>query len=290
MYAYSYTQTAPAKYDASTGKWEPLVTLRDDVIIEYAPDYEYQTAFTAEINDNPRGNFDAWEAVVGGKNRMYYYLYDTNYGNKMYMLDTFDYFTGETLSHYASKSNLGIYFDSPYSQVTTTAWNNLKQYLKAKLCWDTSLDTGELINNYFNAMYKDAAPMMKTFFTNQRMYWQEILIKEYGTNGGVRPNLANLDYWPIATLEGWLAMCDQGKAAVARYQTSAPKEYKNICTRIEAEAMAVLYMMMDMQKTFLSEQKKAEYIARLNYDATELGMAGMPLASTTLEAWLAGVK
>ena len=291
VYAYSYTQTAPAKYDATTGEWQPLVTLRDDVIIEYAPTYDYQLSFTAEDNDNARSNFDAWEAVVGGKNRMYYYLYDTNYGNKTFMLDTFDYITAETLSHFASKSNLGIYFDSPYSLSSTTAWNNLKQYLKAKLTWNTSLDTGELINKYFNAMYKEGAPIMKTFFVNQRMYWQEILNKEYGTNGmTARPNLANLDYWPLPTAQGWLDMCDQAKLAVARYQTSDPEAYKQICTRIEAEAIVPLYLIMDMHVKFISEQQKAEYINRIKYDVNELGLDGLLLASTTLADWVATLK
>lgn len=290
VYAYSYTTTAPATYNASTGEWESLITLRDDVIIEYAPgDYDFQLAFTDEINDNARGNFDAWEAVIG-KNKMYYYLYDTNYGNKSYMYDSFDHYTAETFAHYASKSNIGIFFDSPQSKATTTAWNNLKQYLKAKLSWNTSLDTGELIDNYFNAMYKEAAPMMKTFFTSQRMYWQNILIDEYGTNGGSRPNLANLDYWPIATLEGWLTQCETAKAAVARYKTADPATYDKLCAHIEAEAIAVLYILMDLHGKFLSEDKRSEYIDRLTYDANVMGYAEMPLATSTLSAWLAELK
>ena len=132
---------------------------------------------------------------------------------------------------------------------------------------------------------------MKTFFINQRMYWQEILNKEYGTNGmTARPNLANLDYWPLPTAQGWLDMCDQAKVAVARYQTSAPEEYKAICTRIEAEAIVPLYLIMDMHVKFISEQQKAEYINRIEYDVNELGLAGLLLASTTLADWVATLK
>lgn len=49
----------------------------------------------------------------------------------------------------------------------------LANYITCKLMWDTSLDTAELIDNYFNAMYADAADAMKEVFYECRLWFVE---------------------------------------------------------------------------------------------------------------------
>ena len=289
-YAYAYSDVAPARYDAEKGEWVSLVeNLDEDVYVYYAPSYEYQTSYTDPVNDVYRKNLDAWEAVLG-KGHWRYYLYDTNYANYGYMLDTFDYYTAETFSHFAAKSNLMIYFDSPYSKTTMTAWQNLKQYLKAKLIWDTSLDAGELIDNYFNAMYKDAASIMKSLFMSERAYWQEVLIDVYGLSGGVRPKLDGLEFWPIAMMEEWIGRTDAAKQAVARYQSIDPELYDEICQHIEAEAIGLIYTLLENQRSYLSDTTRQKYIDRLYYDMEWMNAGSVKVSTGTLQAWLAGLK
>lgn len=49
----------------------------------------------------------------------------------------------------------------------------LANYVGCKLLWDSSLDTAELIDNYFNAMYADAADAMKEVFYECRLWFAE---------------------------------------------------------------------------------------------------------------------
>lgn len=55
-----------------------------------------------------------------------------------------------------------------------TGFYTLANYVTYKLLWDTSLSTAELIDNYFNAMYSDAADAMKEVFYECRMWFAEM--------------------------------------------------------------------------------------------------------------------
>ena len=54
-----------------------------------------------------------------------------------------------------------------------TGFYTLANYLTCKLTWDSSLNTAELIDDYFNAMYSDAADAMKEVFYECRIWFAE---------------------------------------------------------------------------------------------------------------------
>ena len=54
-----------------------------------------------------------------------------------------------------------------------TGFYTLANYLTCKLTWDSSLNTAELIDDYFKAMYSDAADAMKDVFYECRIWFAE---------------------------------------------------------------------------------------------------------------------
>ena len=121
-----------------------------------------------------------------------------------------------------------------------TAWNNLKVYIEAKLAWDTSLNMEELVENWMNAMYKDAAPTMLRLFQSVRAYQQHVLIGKFSlvSNGDGSPNMDLVEYWPIGMLEGWIGKIDQAKKEVERFAVVNPELYDTLCKHIEIEAIS----------------------------------------------------
>ena len=45
------------------------------------------------------------------------------------------------------------------------------------------------------------------------------------------------EYWPVALMEDWLALCDEAYAAVAKYETADPELYATLVRHIKIETI-----------------------------------------------------
>lgn len=263
--AYQSYEAAPADYDEKTGKYTPKdenVKFHPLVGLQYAPmnALDYQSSLFDEVNELGRKSFDAWNCL---SDFTYYWLYATNFQYYNYMYDSFNFYTSDMFAYLANRSAKSMLAQQQHDQSgTSTAWHNLKFYLTAKLSWDTSLNDEELINNWFNAMYKEAAPVMKDLFYSQRA-WAK---KEYTDAELIHVNsvynkVANREYWPYATLRGWIDQFPKAVEAIEKYKTQDPELYGSICDHIAAEWISPAYTLLDLWNNgTLKEDEKAELI------------------------------
>ena len=99
-----------------------------------------------------------------------------------------------------------------------TGFYTLANYVTCKLTWDSSLSTADLIDDYFNAMYSDAADAMKEVFYECRIWFAENHEKEgWGWSSNQlqptnNPNLISLGF--INTL---FTKLDKAYAAIEKY-------------------------------------------------------------------------
>lgn len=291
FFAYSYTKKAPVAYNAETGKYEPLIKCRENVGVYLATGGEMQQPLTSEANEEFLQNIDNWGLI---SNNIYFWFYSANHRNYMWFYDSFNHYTPEFYSHMATRSNRMIFSQGQEQcKGTLSTFNNLKVYLESKLMWDTSLDMGELIDRFFNAMYREAAPQMKQIFFSMRAHMQYLLVTYEKFGAGNRPDFGSKEYWPLALVEGWVGQMDEARNAIERYKTLDLELYERICQHIEAECIAPIYIILDCHLPYLTETQGNSYINRLWYDIEWMGLENMTKsesASDTLVNWLNGLS
>ncbi len=294
FFAYDFSTAPPAKQDDS-GKWVAAseeVLLRDDVGIFFANQYfENQLSIYDPINDNTRKYYDGWNAIT---DNVFHWVYGANFAYFMYLYDTFSFYNSEGYQFFASKGGkLFINQAKDQAPVTTTAWSNLGAYLDSKLQWNSSLDTDTLIDNYFNAMFKDGADTMKELFLEMRAYNSYVL----KTNNlykirSIYNKVANASYWPIATLESWLAKIDKAVSEIEHLKETNYSAYISTLNHIETEAISPIYILVSLHGTSLSGNKKTEYLDRLQTIMERIGAQRMYISDQGghLETWLESMR
>lgn len=239
FFAYESFSQPPAKYDEKLKAYRPIddsVKFRPNVGLYYAPlrDLEFQVDLYDEINVNGKKQMDAWASI---SDYTYYWFYATIFENYNYIYDSFNFFTGDMYAYIANRDAEYLFTQQQHDQSgTSTAWHNLKFYLDAKLSWDCSLDEAALTDAWFNAMYKEAAPIMKNLYYKQRAWARS----EYEKADLIQVNscynkVAQSTFWPYLTLQSWLKEYDGAIAAVKKYETSNPALYESLCNHIYAE-------------------------------------------------------
>jgi hypothetical protein len=275
FFAYNSFEQPPVKKNGA-GNYEPIdqsVVCRDNVgvYLAIANNFEFQKSLFDDINEVGRAQMEGWNVL---SDFIYLWLYETNFYNFMYFYDSFDFFNEDAYRYIVDlKPDMFFAQGQMYDGATGTTWSNLKTYLNAKLSWDSSLNQAELMDNWFNAMYRDAAPEMKKYFYAVRLFNSTVLEK----NGfyKLRSNYQKLDipaYWPLAVLEGWVEACDRAKLAVEKYKTNNVELYRSICNHIEAEAVSPLYMIVKLHGTKISSAYKEQLLVRLRQAVADLNI------------------
>ena len=264
IFAYANYSLPPAEWDETRNKWVPInnLTLNENVGIWLAPHalFEFQMDVYHELNKGGRDALDAWCSLT---DTVYYWMYATNFRHYMYLYNTFTYYNSDGMQFIASKKCQLLFIQAQgYQTGTATAWENLKAYLNAKLMWNTSLNEQELTNNWFNAMFKEAAPIMREMF-NDVCTWKvkiDIEYLPYALKSDYQ-SINNRDYWPIPVLNKWMNMCDDALDAVSRYQTTDMDTYQAIAGHIEAEWLSPAFIMIELWKSTLTDEARANLIS-----------------------------
>lgn len=274
-FAYNATTNAPCKQDEN-GNWQPIddsVKMRPNVGVFLAPirNIDYQSSIYDKINEEGKNNIDAWGSVTDS---IYFWTYSTNFYYYCYMYDSFDFFNSEGYTYLASTGAKYLFNQPQTGQTGTgTAWHNLKMYLESKLAWDCSLNTQELTDKWFNAMFADAAPVMKKLYTTTRSYYAYIM-NEYNMYvvRSIYNRVEQKDMWPFQTLQGWLGEFDKAFAAIEKYKTSDPELYKALYYHIGSEWISPAYITLKLYRNDLSAAMEQKIVATFKDVVKTTGM------------------
>lgn len=274
FFAYNMNYVPPAYYDAVTKTYklyDESMRLHPRLIAWFAREsngsqiYDGDKYFDdKEVNKDFKSAIQAWKEVTNGQ--MHYWNYGTNYASYMTPIETFQYLTSEMMSFWCNQSDrfwFTQYQDG--SAGPNSAWHGLKVYIDAQMSWNTSLEQGELIEKWMNAMYKDAAPIMLDLFLTQRAYMRRNLLDTQSQL------LKTADSWPKAVLDSFLRKIDEAKEAVGHYKTSNPELYDLVCGHIELEAVSYIFLMLECHGT-ISVDEKTAYVERIKYDIEWLNL------------------
>ena len=267
FFAYHAMKEAPVEYNEKTGEYKIMgdeMKFVEGAGVWQVSDYDFQSPIYSEANRNTyvvRAN--KWATLT---DYLILWTYNHNYPNYMYFYDAFGFYTPETYAYFAN-SNVKVFFDqSQFDQKgTLPIWRNLFTYLESKLAWNSSLDYQTLVKNYCNAVFKEAAPVMRAMFDGMRARTARNNAKydRYGRST-ISFNTENRDEWPYQTLKQWMDMCDDSIALIEDlYGATDPQKRKAIVGSIEAEWIAPAYATIKLYGGTGSQYLSAEQIARL---------------------------
>ncbi len=295
FFAYNSLSPAPVKWDEATKKYVPIddsVALDDGVGVYFAVNshFTYSKPITDEANVEGVEAIRQWADI---SNDIMYWTYSTNYSGYFYFYDVFNFYTPEAYQHIAANHAFSLYNQGQTTQRgAVSVWQNLKTFLDYKLAWNSNLNYEELLDGYFEAMFKEAAPAMKRMFYAQKTQVANIydLYPELWTKSD-RSNSSwkEAEHWPYGTMKEIASMADAALKMVEHYKTSDPELYEKLYKRIEIEWMSPATAILDYYQEQMPTAELDVVKARYKKIATELGILQTQEGKSNMASFVAGL-
>lgn len=215
--------------------------------------------FTGPNNADTRAAIEGWEKVAS---KMAFWTYSANYNNYIFPADTFNCLQ-ENLQYLKSKNPVYYKNEAVGDNYHTTGFYQLKYYLEYKLSWNTELNMDELIKDYFNHYFQDAAQPMYEYFTRFRLSlaraYNEFWWTHYDNSNFPARNLS------FSELRVWQSLIDKAFESIEYLKIADKELYDKLYSRIALESICPDYMIMYLYSTKISSAEKNEIKQRLKY-------------------------
>ena len=273
FFAYNNLVKAPVTYDAATKTYTPIddkVILLDNVGVYHA-DIEMDWANSLynpynEVNEEARINLGAWATLT---NKIWNWNYCIYYNSNTVFYDGFNTINANDIAYRAACGVDAVYTEGDGSQYARdTGFNALKMYLHYKLYWNSALNTQELVDNYFDAMFADASDIMYEMFMDIRTYCAYInQINGLNNKNSVYNAIVYEKYWDKQTLRNWMNMCDEAVSLIGKYKDSNPEYYEKLRGRIKQEYVFPCLLFLRLYGNKIPVAEKNELLNNLKSDA-----------------------
>lgn len=125
----------------------------------------------------------------------------------------------------------------------------MRAYVHGQLCYDPTQDTNDLIDEFIDVYYKDAAPKVKQFFEEitSYMYMKNEENKAFNfptLSGGAGHLLDNKKNWPEEMLVDWVEIFDEAYALAAAAQDMTQTQRDILEVRIDDESLWPRYWLV----------------------------------------------
>ncbi len=164
----------------------------------------------------------------------------------MTMCDDFSHFTTEGYQFYTSGNLLTWNNQGAYQNKEFNNFNGLKAFLDYKMMWDSTLDTEALTDEWFDAIYGEAASVMRELFDAERE-WFYVAYDKVGRldNYKMAVYLNNPEYWPYQMLVKWMSLCDEAQSILAKiYKENEPELYEVYKKHVDTEWCSPAYLLI----------------------------------------------
>jgi hypothetical protein len=160
----------------------------------------------------------------------------------------------------------------------------LKQYLQVKLQWDVLADREQLVENFMNNFYKDAAEPMKKAL---KLYntWFEYLKTEKRLPGPYSKNIITTDYWPKGVVDTMLGYFDEAYKAIEPLKNINPSLYYKLYDRICIETFVYRKIDITLYFTYYSENELLALKKSFKEDVSRIGISKYNEGSDISELW-----
>lgn len=257
-YMYTY---APCVYE--NGEARPIderMKLRDNVGVWLANIYtDFTQSVYSELNKKEMNNIKGWASVT---DFVWNYSYWINFRTYNWFYDFFSYFNEDTYRLMAANNTKTYYHQSSNTMSVTTNFRQLGSYLNSKLGWNSSLKAADLTEKYFNAMYKEAAPVMKRLFLEERAHYVN-MNNEYSlyTSYSCGKSVGDKKYFPLQTMYAFMNRCDEAMELIAKYKAIDNELYVSLSNHINMERISPMYWTLKHYADEISVAEKNRLIS-----------------------------
>lgn len=288
--AYLATESAPTTTDPETGESVPIdetVMMDKNTYAQYANiNADYQTSLFDSSNAWVKQNFDDWKTISGGN--LTFFMYNWLVPNHNYFYDGFDHYNTKGINYYIS-SGFGYWYSENLHGDAATEWGALVSYVNAKLCYNSLLDSGKLINNWFKAQFGETAGIMMEMFNNIRAFnhSEAIRVEFYKRNSIYNQVYSNYN-WDKNVIDGWIGKANEALAAIEYLKEIDYDEWYRIAYNIEIEAFSPIYLQLKHNRSSMTTEEYNGYLDRIQqnvYTWPEFSNVN-PGNSVRLKTWL----
>lgn len=290
--AYNNYATAPVIYnekkDTYTTK-DDKVRLRDNVGI-YWIDIEMNSQYGVlhESNIESRRSLEGWASMT---DTIWCWNYAT-YINEQFCF--YDSFNAINSSEYAFRALNNVKMQKQQISGGTdgrggrnATFRNLLVYLHYKLAWNTSLNTQELVDNFFQAMYAEAGDIMQGLFNDMRVYCANMVEEnDLHKKSSIYNPVDDAKYWNKQALVSWMNACDEALKKIEKYKTIDLEYYELIRGRIKTEYVSPSFLYLKYYGNEISSTEKYELVSSLKEDAIKYDLGEMADAEWSTIKWI----
>lgn len=246
FYAYQQLEGAPVKYDEKTDTYLPI----DDEVVcsQYVMPQlcltmgSYTQPMSAEQNKTALQNIKSWAAL---SDNIQGYMYLANYQNFLIPHNTAEVIQ-DWYQTYKENGCMRMYtLGKSNESGLGTGWYNLQMYLDSKLGWDVNADVSELVDDFFQATYRDGNEAMQKLYNEYKVHnkYNEALDETYiFTSINTGKNVMNKKYWPKSVLDRWNGYIDEALVAIEPLKGKDEALYNRVYKYIVCERVWINYL------------------------------------------------
>lgn len=253
FFAYLKMEKPPVKN--VDGVWQPIdssVICDEEVGVYIAPIYAtYNRSFYAEENTSAKKTIEGWGALT--KN-IYMWLYETNYTNYLYPLNSYDTMI-ETYRFCRNNNAVYMFSEGQWNQGNVTCFGKLKEYLNARAMFNVNDSFADITDDFFENYFKDAAGPMRQYFDELQVHLRYLEDTFPEINGNIYNDLDMAKYWQFGTLRHWMGLIDDAYAAIEKYKDSSPELYETLKKHITIESIFPRFAICRLYGGMFSEQE-----------------------------------
>ena len=256
VFAYYATKIAPV--EQKNGEWVLLndrVKPHEKLNVFYAP-ITCNFAFPFDNNYFNSESFlelKQWNQVARGQ--FLVYLYDVNF--KYYFANFGNFGTFKSMGQVCKELGVSYFYTQGAMDSETSALSLMREYVESKLLWNLNLDYEELARDFCEHYYREAAPEMFEYYQTIRDRLAEYHT-ERGDGGSIYNNIANKNIYPYSVLRYYKSLFDKSLQKISHYQQDDEAFYVTLKGRLMREYLSVIYLMMTLAKSEVSDEDKAE--------------------------------
>lgn len=279
FFAYGKTEKAPVTKNTD-GTYSPIdetVICRDNVNVFYAPiAADYNHSFYESENQGYADTMKAWKAC---SDKLYLWLYSTNFNYYMYPYNSFNSMQNNYKFALAQGGSY-IYDQAQWNNAASTGWSVLKMWLNSKLQWNSSLDFNALLDEFFSAYYGPAAEEMRELFEMYRAHCA-YLENEVGVSGNIYASLITERNWQSGVLNAMNAQIEKAYAAL----DATADDYETYYDRICLESIAYRYMDITLYGSRKNQEEQMQDKREFKEDCERVNITMLTEKSNISSLW-----
>ncbi len=293
FFAYQTSSEPPVKWDDEQNKYVPLYddfSIHKNTMLLYCPiEMDFSEKFNSEDNNALYQQLLGWYEIFksqGVEKNICIWTYSITSHSYMAPSNNYAYF-GE---HYKTMTDIGVSFimDQFVHDSRVGCFEELRLYTMSKLMYRYDLSYNDLVEDFIDNYYKDAAPAMTEYYEFYRAYLQ-YLQEEKAFSGSLTVEADDVQYWPVNVCNQMLSILDKAMEEIEPLKQSDPEKYNTLRDRILKEKVAPVYLLFTHHMSSLTQAEKELYWEELNYITKKFNMTssreGKQTIADSIELW-----